>query len=442
MAKIKEFNIMKKAINYQGMSDKAIECCARFQYYEKNKLLYDDMEINPNGLILITGNSGSGKSTLLNEIAKEYGYRETIRVTDVEKRVIDLLKCSLDETISLLSKAGLSEVPLFLTKYKDLSTGQKYRFDILYSIVNGCNKIVLDEFCAYLDTITAQTCAYNFQKLFRNNNISVIAATCRTDLNNFFLADSNYHIEESTIIKKRIGFNGNPFINDIQIKNGNYHDYIQFEKYHYAYDIDEEFYNEHKGTIHTIYWKDIKIGIIMYISPYDNIEAESVPEFHCINEKISCIYRIILSPCFRGLGLTKMILKESAKHVQQEFIYIFSAMAIYNKFVSRAGYIKIKPVDYRNEYEYRIVTEFERYKRKMTQEEILKAEIKLLAKIQYMWYARYCEIICKEMIFDFNSFFEYYDGAFDLTQIDALREEMKYMEMGHYYIKNNTYEEK
>ena len=426
---------MKKFIDRENLSQKAIEVCDRFRYSAKEKILYDDIDFEPEGLVLITGKSGCGKSTVLKELAEKYEYESVLDIENVEARVIDLISLNLSDTISVLSKAGLSEVPLFLTKYKDLSTGQKYRFDIIYSIVNGRRRLMLDEFCAYLDTTTAQTCAYNFQKLFRERKVSVIAATCRTDLNKFFKADYNLQInddEKINITNEKSDIN--PFAKDIYIKTGEFTDYIRFEKYHYAFDIDRDFYDEHNGIIHTIYYKNKKIGIIMYISPYDIYEAESIQEFSEINDKLVCIYRIVLAPNFRGLGLTKLIIENSSNLISQEYVYIFSAMAIYNKFLSRAGFTRIAPIDYRREKEYTIVSDYAAYKNKINREEVLEREIKLLAVIEYKWYSQYCNILNRNKAFNIRSFFEYYKDAFDVSQIDDLMLEMKYMDMEHYYI--------
>ena len=172
----------------------------------------------------------------------------------------------------------------------------------------------------------------------------------------------------------------------------------------------------------------------MYISPYDIYEAESIEEFSEINDKLVCIYRIVLAPNFRGLGLTKLIIENSSNLISQEYVYIFSAMAIYNKFLSRAGFTRIAPIDYRREKEYTIVSDYAAYKNKINREEILEREIKLLAVIEYKWYAQYCDILNRNKAFNIRSFFEYYKDAFDVSQIDDLMLEMKYMDMEHYYI--------
>ena len=159
--------------------------------------------------------------------------------------------------------------------------------------------------------------------MFRERKVSVIAATCRTDLNKFFKADYNLQInddEKINITNEKSDIN--PFAKDIYIKTGEFTDYIRFEKYHYAFDIDRDFYDEHNGIIHTIYYKNKKIGIIMYISPYDIYEAESIEEFSEINDKLVCIYRIVLAPNFRGLGLTKLIIENSSNLISQEYVYI------------------------------------------------------------------------------------------------------------------------
>jgi hypothetical protein len=150
---------------------------------------------NP-GIVFITGPSGAGKSTLLRAIGAQCVSRgvQVIGLDDLpqdqgDHRVIDLVGDSLDESMSLLSLAGLSEAFVMLRRPHELSDGQRYRF-ALARMMHAASRhercvVLADEFGAALDRLTAKIIARNLRRWIDRSDtprIAFVAATSHDDL--------------------------------------------------------------------------------------------------------------------------------------------------------------------------------------------------------------------------------------------------------------------
>ena len=78
----------------------------------------------------ITGASGSGKSSLLRELKNYYGVEDIDFHMDSDSAIVDLVGDTLDEALNLLSVVGLSEARIFVKRPRELSDGQKYRYQL------------------------------------------------------------------------------------------------------------------------------------------------------------------------------------------------------------------------------------------------------------------------------------------------------------------------
>lgn len=171
--------------NYE--SEKCKKVCNIFEIKGKIRILNIDIpsSVIENQIILITGMSGRGKTTLANELANRNGFIKIDEKFDHEKTIIDIIEDSLKNVVSILNALGLGEPFLYITPYKYLSTGQKFRFCLAYSMSKGVSNIYIDEFCSYLDRDTAKFIAYSFGKLVRKNGIKCILTTAHSDLSNY-----------------------------------------------------------------------------------------------------------------------------------------------------------------------------------------------------------------------------------------------------------------
>lgn len=131
-------------------------------------------------IMLICGNSGGGKTTILKEVFKNI----TEITYDNDKCVISQFpNLSEEEVCDLLSSMGLSSVPTWLRKPKQLSNGEKARLDIAKAIYdsNG-DTIVLDEFTSVVNRDVAKSMSFALQRYVRQNNLRVVIASCHFDI--------------------------------------------------------------------------------------------------------------------------------------------------------------------------------------------------------------------------------------------------------------------
>ena len=77
----------------------------------------------------------------------------------------------------VLNMAGLSEAYLYLSRFEELSSGQKYRAMVARMIDSGANVWVADDFCSVLDPVTAKVVAYNIRKCATKVGATVILAS-------------------------------------------------------------------------------------------------------------------------------------------------------------------------------------------------------------------------------------------------------------------------
>ncbi len=166
------------------------------------------INIQPGEVVLVIGPSGSGKTTFMNALSKcsymgslkqegkilypkntKIGFFEPIRS---RKALIEIFSDngttdSIRQALNLLGCVGLSDAFVFIKRFCELSTGQQYRAMLAKLIVSRANIWFVDEFCANLDSVTANIVADRLQKTARKFGATIIAAApnCETFLHAF-----------------------------------------------------------------------------------------------------------------------------------------------------------------------------------------------------------------------------------------------------------------
>lgn len=186
----------------------------------KQNVIVKDFEFNlePKMIYYIYGYSGSGKSSILNFIHNTIKTNYDIiyikkwdQLKIENKALIEFFENETTEyRLYILSKCGLGEAWKFISRYNDLSDGEKFRF-ILYKSIMELKDVknpvlIFDEFCATLDRTTSKAISNNISKLRDKFGITFILASTHDDLVKYLGADFNifkeYH--EQVEISKTI----------------------------------------------------------------------------------------------------------------------------------------------------------------------------------------------------------------------------------------------
>ena len=166
----------------------------------ENPIIKDlTLQIKPGEIVLVIGSSGAGKTTLLNlltgkiknteqvtvkgDFVKPLNYKPgEFREVRSKKPLVDYFgNESIDYVLQLLGSVGLSDAHVFVKRFDELSNGQKYRALMAMLIHSKSNVLVVDEFCANLDPITANVLAHRTHKLTKKLGLTMILGAAHCD---------------------------------------------------------------------------------------------------------------------------------------------------------------------------------------------------------------------------------------------------------------------
>jgi ABC-type lipoprotein export system ATPase subunit/GNAT superfamily N-acetyltransferase len=316
-------------------------------------IIYDNVELNIDStdIVYITGDSGSGKSVLLKALEKDIKgdmCLSTINIADIKpplgKPLIETVGKTLEEGLELLSKVGLNDAFLFLRTYEQLSDGQKYRYKIAKMMESKAQFWIMDEFAATLDRDTAKIVAYNLQKLARQQDKAVLAATTHTDL----FEDLNPSIHIHKRFGKEITVNYYPnkpakecnLVKEMRVEKGSTEDWRKLAGFHYR---------SHKivgpRKIFCLKRGDELCGVIVYNYPPPTCFGRRIvlPKMSMkeLNEELSIISRVVVHPKYRTIGLGAKLVRETLAKTGTSCVEMPAVMAKYNPFAEKAGMRKI-----------------------------------------------------------------------------------------------------
>lgn len=173
-----------------------------------------ELTIAAGDVVLLSGASGTGKSTLLRRIEgvlrrmqnvecrmmndeanpqseirnpkNDAGNFAVVRLTDIPldsaRAVVDCFDMPLEETLGVLSRAGLSEARVWLRSPAQLSEGEQFRYRLAKFMASDAQVLIADEFCAALDRVTARVVAWQLGRCIRQSGRAAVVATSHDDL--------------------------------------------------------------------------------------------------------------------------------------------------------------------------------------------------------------------------------------------------------------------
>lgn len=310
--------------------------------------LYDNIaiKIRPTDVVLITGDSGSGKSALLRAIKADLG-TEAQDAKDIpidpDKPIIETVGANTTQAIKALSQVGLNDAFIFLRPYRQLSDGQKHRYQAAQLAASQKPFWIIDEFTSTLDRDTAKILAFNLQKLARKHGKAVIAATTHRDLTRDFAPNVHIHKrygKEVTVqYHPKAKAKACSLTRQMTIQQGTKADYKALSEFHYRASRPPP-----AKKIFTLKRKGELCGVIVYSNPPPMCFGRAKVwkgNIKQLNAEVSTISRVVIHPKYRSIGLGEKLVAETLSQAGPPCVETVAVMAKYNPFFEKAGMQKI-----------------------------------------------------------------------------------------------------
>lgn len=206
--------LYSSTLDIEGLNPKIQEVLKAFGVIRRTVQRYVLKEIrlniDPGSIVAVVGLSGAGKTTLLRMIIgaalkiKHPKYipssgkvivPENVKLSALlpgeiepifedESLLEHMFRKLGDEiaAIEVLNISGLSDAVFYRARFSELSTGQKERAKIASLLSEKPNLLIIDEFTAHLDALTAQRVARKLSKIAREQKITLLLATNRAEV--------------------------------------------------------------------------------------------------------------------------------------------------------------------------------------------------------------------------------------------------------------------
>jgi ABC-type lipoprotein export system ATPase subunit len=243
------------------------------------------IEAQPWNVGLIVGPSGAGKSSVARQLfgePKTYPWERASVIDDFDPRY------SIQDVAEICSAVGFNSIPSWMKRYGVLSTGEKFRVDLARHLLEGGERIVVDEFTSVVDRQVAQIGSHAVQKFARKHGRQFVAVTCHYDVIDWLQPD--WVLEPATMTFRWRLPQRRPAL-DVEIARVDHAAWHLFAPFHY---LTNEL---HRAAA----------CFVLFVGGYPASFAGVLHRPHSRVDDIKGVSRLVTLPDYQGLGLALIL---------------------------------------------------------------------------------------------------------------------------------------
>lgn len=304
--------------------------------------------------MLVTGPSGTGKSSLIPEILERFDRPQCVASMPPadDRPILDTLNLSPSEAAALLCRVGLGDAHHWARTRDELSVGQQHRYDLARLIQTSPGIIVLDDWTAPLDRLTAQAFAWTAGRLLRSRGRSAIICTTHEDIADHLQPDLHIRLHQTSPPELQWAENDPPtapMLNHFTVRRGTLADYKPLAHLHYAAGPPQHpravFAVEHRTepgimAVAVLTYPDLSNPArdLVTNGRYRRTSDRSIARL--LNTEVARLARVVVDPRVRSIGLTRLLIDHLLWSCELCYLECSTAMAHYTDFLDKLGFIE------------------------------------------------------------------------------------------------------
>lgn len=267
--------------------------------------------------------------------------------------IIELWPIPAEQAIKRLTEVGLSDPFTWCRTPSELSDGQRARLRLARMLCESSEGLIVDEFLATLDRITARSVAWSTQKALRRRGRGAIFVTSQDDLTDDIGPD----------VLINVGWNAEPTISfaetrspccsidsELTYRRGDAGDWAKLKHLHYAagdpatvhsYHVLEVVDRDEPATVAIISYPDLHSAARNIATDDAYRIGGSRERAQRLNREVLKLSRIVVTPELRGCGLATRLVAEIWDVLQCRYLECVTAMGPYSRWLEHAGFREI-----------------------------------------------------------------------------------------------------
>lgn len=242
-----------------------------------------------------------------------------------------------------------------------LSDGQTARYKIALMLYAGEPIIIIDEFLATLDRITAKCVAWTVGRAARRLKKTLIAITSHEDLGGDLQPDlwiNVPYLGKPTVTQTDLHYAGTPegwtadptrctIAEQVTIERGTPADYHRLAHLHYAAESPATYQSvwvarhpldPNPAAVCVYSYPDLHSAARNLATTDEYIIHGSRKNAQRLNREVVRMSRIVVAPAYRGIGLAHRLLAESIAELDRRWIETTTAIGPYTTLFERLGF--------------------------------------------------------------------------------------------------------